>query len=430
MRAALWLLGLFGLAVAGAWLASHNDGSVSFFLHPWRLDLSLNLVLLLVLTVLAVLWLAQKALSTLWALPREARRWRLQQKERAAHTALLEACGQFLSGRYLRARKLAESVVALESAWRQSADQAWAHAPALRTAAHWVAAESAHALQDGASRSLHLQQALDEAQAATPTERAIWHEGLSLRAARWALDDRDPQSSLQQLAQLPSAAARRTVALRIALKAARLGGQTERALETAMLLAKHRAFSPSAAQSLVRSLLLDRIQGCSDAVALQRLWGGLPRTLTAWPDVAATACLQGLQLGWPSEQARACLLAAWDSGAQFAAPQGPAWVRWAQALEASWTDGPSSDARAWLARLESAQQGRPQDPWLQYVAGTACWHQQLWGKAQSLLGASVRQLGDAPLLRRAWSRLAQMAEQRQDSAAALQAYQQLAQLID
>lgn len=430
MRAALWLLGLFALAVSGAWLASHNDGTVSVFLHPWRLDVSLNLVLLGLFLVLAVLWLAQKALSTLWSLPREARRWRQQQKERAAHTALLDACGQFLSGRYLRARKLAESVLAHETAWQQLTDQPLPHAPVLRTAAHWVAAESAHALQDGASRAHHLQQALSEAQMATPSERAIWHEGLSLRAARWALDERDPQASLQQLAQLPSAAARRTVALRLELKAARLSGQTERALDTALLLAKHRAFSPSAANSLVRSLLLDRVQRCNDAANLARLWSSLPRPYTQWPDVAAAVCAQGLHWGWSPERARACLLPAWDAGHADATFEGAAWTRWAQALETTWTDGPSPDARAWLARLEAAQQARPQDAWLQYVAGSACWHQQLWGKAQGLLTAAVRQLQPPALRRRAWSRLAQLAEQRQDGAAALQAYKQLAQLID
>src|SRR5574343_1621427 len=144
MRAALWLIGLFALAVAGAWLADHNQGMVAIFLHPCRIDLSLNLFALGLVLLVAVLLLAQKALSALWSLPREARRWRLQQKERAAHAALLDAYAQYTAGRYLRARKAAELVLAREDALRDVAEHPLGHATALRTVAHLILAESAH----------------------------------------------------------------------------------------------------------------------------------------------------------------------------------------------------------------------------------------------------------------------------------------------
>ena len=53
---------------------------------------------------------------------------------------------------------------------------------------------------------------------------------------------------------------------------------------------------------------------------------------------------------------------------------------------------------------------------------------QLWGKAQSVLGQAVKGLPDAGLQRRAWAALAELAEQRQDTAAALQAWKQAATL--
>ncbi len=99
MRAALWLIGLFALAVAGAWLADHTEGVVAIFVHPYRIDFSLNLFVLALVGALLVLLLAQKALRILWSLPREARRWRAQQKERAAHAALLAAIAEFMAGR-------------------------------------------------------------------------------------------------------------------------------------------------------------------------------------------------------------------------------------------------------------------------------------------------------------------------------------------
>ena len=184
MRAALWLIGLFALAAAGAWMADHNDGGVAIFLHPYRIDVSLNLFVLALVLLLAVLWLAEKAISALWSLPREARRWRLQQKERAAHAALLDASTQFMAGRYLRARKAAELVLAREQALRDASEHPLTRAVGLRTVAHLVAADSAHALQDKPLRDQHLQQARQEAEQAAGAERQTLIEGLTLRAAR------------------------------------------------------------------------------------------------------------------------------------------------------------------------------------------------------------------------------------------------------
>ena len=429
MRAALWLIGLFALAVAGAWMADHNEGVVAIFLHPYRIDLSLNLFVLALVVLVAVILLAQKAVSALLSLPREARRWRLQQKERAAHAALLDAYAQFMAGRYLRSRKSAELVLAREDALRGAAEHPLAHAVALRTVAHLVAAESAHALLDKTLRDQHLAQAHEEAAQAGNAERQVLSEGLSLRAARWLLDDRDAQASLDQLAKLPGAVSRRTVAMRIQLKAARLAGQTARALETALLLAKHRAFSPMAAQSLVRSLVMELIARTHDERSLEKLWLGLPPAQKALPEVVAQSATRWLQLGGDPVRARAWLLPVWE--AMLAGNTGRTLMdqqKLVQVLEMSMKDAPSPDARHWLARIEAAQQLRPNDAYLQYLAGMVYLRHQLWGKAQHLLGQAVKGLPDATLQRRAWSSLAELAEQRDDPAAALQAWKQAARL--
>lgn len=429
MRAALWLIGLFALAVAGAWLADHNEGVVAVFLYPYRIDLSLNLLVLVLALLLVVLWLAQKAVAALLSLPREARRWRLLQKERATHAALLDAYAQFMAGRYLRARKSAELVLAREDALRQLSEQPMAHAAALRTVAHVVAAESAHALQDKALREQHLQQARHHALQADVAERPALTEGLTLRSARWLLDDRDAQACLERLTQLPGAVARRTVAMRIQLKAARLVGETARALDTALLLAKHRAFSPVAAQSLVRSLVMELIARTHDERALDKLWHDLPPAQRAMPEVVAQAATRWLQLGGDPVRARAWLLPVWE--AMVAGHAGRSLIdqqKLVQALELSMRDVSSADARSWLARIESAKQARPNDAHLQYLAGMVYLRHQLWGKAHGALTQAVKGLPDARLQRSAWVALAELAEQRQDDTGALQAWKQAARL--
>lgn len=63
MRAALWLMSLFAVAVATALLASNNIGTVAIFWTPYRVDVSLNLVLFALVMILLTLHWAQRALT-------------------------------------------------------------------------------------------------------------------------------------------------------------------------------------------------------------------------------------------------------------------------------------------------------------------------------------------------------------------------------
>ncbi|HMA09045.1 MAG TPA: heme biosynthesis HemY N-terminal domain-containing protein, partial [Ramlibacter sp.] len=184
MRAALWLLALFGVAVAIALFAGNNQGTVTLFWPPYRLDLSLNLVLLLLFLAFMFLHAALAALAALFDLPRQALRWRSQQKERAVHASLLDSMSHLLAGRFIRGRKSAEIALGQEKSLSASG-QRLANAAQVRALAHLLAAESAQALQDRAGREEHLQRALEQGAARDAQET---HEGALMRAARWALD--------------------------------------------------------------------------------------------------------------------------------------------------------------------------------------------------------------------------------------------------
>jgi HemY protein len=426
MRAALWLISLFALASAAAWLAGHNQGTVTLFLAPYRVDFSLNLVLLVLGLVVVVVVLAQQALAALLSLPKQAKRWRLQQKERAAHAAMLDSISQFMAGRFLRARKAAQSTLEKEALLTEAGLQL-DHAVSLRTLAHIMVAESAHALQDRDLRQIHWQEALLAAKEGPSSERQTLTEGTQLRAARWLLDDRDAAGSLGLLQALPSATARRMVAMRLQLKAARLAGQPAKALDTALLLAKHRAFTPATANSLVRSLILEWLMHTHDADAVQRLWLSLTPTQRNMPDLAAEAASRLVALGGNSALARQWLQPLWASlQSQQSNWTSDQLTRMVQAMEASLADVRAADARQWLARVEAAQQAQPQDARWQYLAGMVCMRHQLWGKAQSLLAQAVKGLQAPALKRQAWCALAELAEQRQEPEAAAQAWKQAA----
>jgi HemY protein len=413
MRAALWLLALFGVAVAIALFAGNNQGTVTLFWPPYRVDLSLNLVLLLLFLAFVFLHAVLGALAALFDLPRQALRWRSLQKERAMHGSLLDALSHLLAGRFIRARKSAQAALGQEKSLT-SGGHAPANAAQVRTLAHLLAAESAQALQDRTAREEHLKLALEQASDAQET-----HEGALMRAARWSLDDHEPDAAMVWLKGLPQGAARRTVALRMKLKAARLARRTAEALETARLLAKHRAFSAGAAQSIVRGLAVDLLNSAHDVAQLQRAWVSLEPAERLMPELAIHAAQRLTTLGGDAQQARDWLLPVWERQAELGESLK---VKLVTALEAGM---PSLDG-GWLARIEAAQKADPRDANLQYLAGMACMERQLWGKAQQLLGLASMGLHDVRLHRNAWRALARLAEERGDEETAAQAWKRAA----
>jgi HemY protein len=423
MRAVLWFLALFGIAAAVALFAGNNQGTITVFWPPWRVDLSLNLVLLILLGTFVLLHLALRGLAALFSLPRQARQWRLQQKERALHAALLDGLAQLLAGRFSRSRKAAQAALAQEQTIA-ALEARLPQAQQIRVLSHFLAAESAHALQDRAARDAHLQQALNESAERGTLASPETREGVQLRAARWALDDRDAPAALARLEELPLGAQRRTLALRLRLKAARQDRRTLEALETARLLAKHRAFSESAAQSLVRGLATELLSGAHDPAQLLRVWGELETPEREMPEVAIHAAQRMVVLRGDLVLARAWLLPVWERMVAQTQSLGETLrVKLVRALEA----GLESVDAEWLARIESAQRSNPRDPNLQYLAGMACMRRQLWGKAQQLLTQAGLGLQDSNLHRRAWQALAQLAEARDDADQASAAWKRAAQ---
>ncbi len=422
MRAALWLIALFAVAVAAALFAGSNQGSVALYWPPYRIDFSLNMVVGLLLLGFALLYAALRAISVMFELPRQAKRWRVQQKERAMHGAALDAVTQLQAGRFVRSRKAALSALAQEKALHDAGEEI-PHGLQLRVLAHVLAAESSHALQDQTQRDEHWELAMQDALGPDAKRLPELREGTQLLAAQWALDDHNAHAALDHLAQLPQGAARRTLALRLKLKAARQLQQSLAALDTARLLAKHRAFSASAAQSIIKGLAAELINDAHDPDQLMQAWRSLDSSERAMPDVGIHAARRLSLLGGSPAQMREWLLPAWErftnSAMGLPSLQSERLVR---VLEDSLGD---LDAM-WLARIEAAQQRRPHDEHLQYLAGCACLQRQLWGKAQQWLQQAAPALHDETLRRRAWQHLAQPAEQRSDTAAAAHAWKQAA----
>lgn len=421
MRSVFWLLGLGALAVALALLVGGNQALVTLFWPPYRFDVSFNFVLFCLIAGFVLVYLALRAIGMLRDLPAQAQRWRALQVERAAVAGVLDALSLQLSGRFVRAQSAAkgalEQLDALPGTSLPRREQ-------MQALAHLLVAESAHSLKNTAERDQHLQTALD------PDWRKLWpdvHEGALLRAARWAVEDRDTEAARSRLAELPQGAVRRIQALHLKLRVARMEGATAEALETARLLANHRAFSTEAAASIVRGLALSALREAHDLTQLRAVWAGFDARERAMPDLALAAAKRANQLVATDGDTPAS-----EHGDTAALVKGwlePVWNRFSdlgaeQQLELvlMMEPGLSQLDSAGLARLEQAQRQWPNSAYLQYLAGQACMRRQLWGKAAQLLGQASHSLKDVTLLRRTWRSLAALADERGDSAGALAAW--------
>ncbi len=410
MRGIVWLTLLFAAAVVAALTLGRNDGLVSLFWGGWRVDLSLNFFLLLLLGSCLLLFAALNALQQLLSLPRRARAWRTQQRDRGAQLMLREALIQLWGGRYARAQKAVQRLMQLQQRTPELQDDAGA-----LLLAHLLSAEAAHRLQDRRLRQAQFEAALSQA---APREQL---DAARLRAVGWALDDRDANRALALLAELPPGTARRTQALRLRLQAARLAQQPLEAMRTTRLLAKHQGFAPDVAQSLLRALAFELLDGARDADQLRGAWTQLEAGERRDPFVAAHAAQRMAALGLAAE-ARQWLRPHWDDIAKLGDEERAAVAEASlQALAGLGAD--------WLPRLESALQALPRDPMMPLVMGQALAELQLWGKAQQLLSncAADGRLSSA-WRRRSWLRLAEMAAQSGDNASRIEALEEAARL--
>ena len=415
MRLTIWFVLLFAVAVVAATTLGTNDGLASFYWGGWRLDISLNLFLLLLLGTCFLIVTVIKALNSRVGLPRRAREWRLARRDRNGQAALRDALAQYFGGRYTRAQKSAQRALAIQIETPELSQD-----NEFTVLGHLLAAGSAHRLQNRPVRDEELRRALGISRH-SPSARSA-EEGARLLAAEWALDDRDAPRAMQLLADLPLGVARRTHALRLKLQAARLGRQAQEALKTARLLVKHQGFSQVAAVGLLRSLAFEVLDTVHDLDQLHRLWNGFDATERRDPFVASRAAARATAFG-AADEARTWLRPFWDRMTAFGGEE--------RAVLAEALAGAVAGIGAeWLPRLESACLALPRDGGVALAAGCALAERELWGKARPLL----EQAGDDPTLasaprRRAWIALAELAAREGDSARAARCYEASARLV-
>jgi len=362
MRSLFWLLTLSALAIGVALLGHLSDGYVLWVLPPWRIELSFNLFVLLQFVVLAVVYLLLRAIAITTNMPRIVGEFRSRRARQRDERTVAEALRLFWEGRYGHAIKSAEKVGA-----GGTADPAGRAGPAVQLAA-LVGFKAAHALHDEAR--------IAEWRARAGEDDGDWHVARLMTELRLALDARDFVTAEAALDQLGAKERRQISAQRQALRLAQGLGNWAEMLRIARLLEKHRALTPEQALPLrlrAQRGMLDTLQ--DDPAQLMRYWREMP-----------SAERLDLQLAQLATRALTAAGACAESGQLI---EDYLDTRWESVLLSDYAACESADVLGHIAYCEKWLHAHPNDATLLVALGRLCARQQLWGKAQSYLEASL-----------------------------------------
>ncbi|MDO8890690.1 MAG: heme biosynthesis HemY N-terminal domain-containing protein [Sulfurimicrobium sp.] len=113
MKALFWTLAILLLAVALTIAATHNTGYVLLVYPPYRIELSLNLLLTLLAAAFFIAYGLLRIARRVLRLPAHVRAFKEQRQQDKARSAMTEGMQNFAAGNYAAAEKHAAHALEL-----------------------------------------------------------------------------------------------------------------------------------------------------------------------------------------------------------------------------------------------------------------------------------------------------------------------------
>lgn len=353
MKYLVWSLLILALALGLVLAIQANTGYVLIIYPPYRVDFSLNFLVLMTIAAFASAYgLVRLAVHTL-RLPAYVRHFKhLRRREKARHIAD-SARIAFAEARYARAERLAAEALTLDEA------------PAANAL---LAARAAHEQRAFDRRDDYLRRA----------EKLAPHETIArlMTQAELLIDERHAHDALPVVAKLKESAGKHVGVLRLDLRLQQIMKNWDQVLATLALLEKRDGIEPAQAGQVRINAHIENIRRrAHDADGLKSYWEKLGAKERASTKVAATAARYFLALGGTREARdiiEASLEAEWDSS-----------------LAELYGQCYDKDLVKQIERAEKWLQAHPRDPYLLLALGRLCARQALWGKSQSYIEASL-----------------------------------------
>jgi HemY protein len=377
MRIFLWLIALLATAIGLAVTARFNAGNVVLFYPPYRVDMSLNLFILLLALLFLVFYAVFNTIRATQKMPGRVAEYRRSRREREGNRALRDALKSLFEGRFGQSEKAAARA---------------AEMPENAGLAALIGARAAHQMRQSERRDAWLSKSQDEP--ALKIARLM-------TAIELLVDENRPDQALDTVRELNATGTRHIHALRLALKANQRAKNWPEVLRLIRMLDKNNALHPALSQRLRElaydDLLSDRTH---DAESVRRMWVGVPAQDRVTPYIAARAANAFNARGMHEEAAaivEKALAIEWDERLVCA-------YRYAAAPEGSPT------LLAQIERCEEWRKLHPGDPELELTLGALCLKQKLWGRAQRCLESALLNALDARTVREVHLKLAQLHE--------------------
>lgn len=357
MRRAVWLLIIMAAAVAFALTLRTNPGNLTLMWPPYRIDVSVNLAIVLLLVAALLLHLLFSLLSNVVGLPRRVRAYRARSRRDRAVRSYRDGLLAYFEGRYGRAERLARAALA---------DHGLAPSAAL------LGARAAQRLQAPDRRDGWLESA-----------RLLRDGGDATRAtiAEIALDDHRPDDALRAIEQLKVRGVRTVHALRLSMRAHEQLEDFDEVLDALRQLERRGAIDTAAARAVrVRALRAMFTRAAHDPDAALRLWNELPEEERELEEVVPTAV-------------RALIRGGRDELASRITERVLA-KRYDAELVAMWPDLDTVNNRMRLKRAEAWLDRWGEEPSLLVALGRLCAAEELWGKAEDFFIRAQRRQPD------------------------------------
>ncbi|MFA6014597.1 MAG: heme biosynthesis HemY N-terminal domain-containing protein [Gallionellaceae bacterium] len=370
MKFLVWLLAIFSAAIAVT-LLSHNTGYVQFVIPPYRVELSLTLFVLSCLALFVFGYSVVRLLAAALRLPEYVRNFRRERAHEKGRAAMMDAFTAFFEGRYAAAEKAA--VHSMELGEKSGLNSI-------------IAARAAHEQHEFDKRDAYL---------ADAEGKSVGEATMRLMAkTEFLLDEKNPASALNSLKELnKSGGSKHVGALTLELKAQQQSRNWDAVLEVAAQLEKRRAIDATLALQLRQQAWLEKLRDpMNDADTLRSIWRNVPGELKRLSKITAAAAKAYIRLHEPNSAGKVLvesLNAQWDSD-----------------LVTLYGDCHTDDVVTQINQAERWLKVHQDDAGLLLALGKLCLKQELWGKAQNYLDASISL---APS-RAAYSALGQLAE--------------------
>jgi HemY protein len=353
VRLLVWIVGIFAGAVGLAIAGHYNHGYVLIAYPPYRLELSLNLLIVLILSGFAIFYALMRLASATLRLPDRVRAYRLHRARNKARNAINQALTAYFEGRYNAAERAAATALSLNE---------W---PALSSV---LAARSAHQLRSFDRRDDYLAQS----ESLAPDAALL----RLITRAELLLKERRITEALDVLRQVKKISPKSVAALRLELNAQTLSKNWDEVLALTDRLEKLNAIDHAYAEQARLNAYLGRVnRKDQDSEGLVDAWESTPLELRKNRTLALTAAKYFIALGG-GRQAREIIEASLET-------------LWDSALVEMYGECASGNVLPLIERGEGWLTQHPRDATLLLTLGRLCTQQALWGKAQSYLEASL-----------------------------------------